>query len=351
MSAERGVSDEPAVVLEAHDLTRHYPVSRRGLRRRQVVRAVDGVSLRLHAGETLGIVGESGSGKSTLARLLVALDRPTSGRLAIGGRDVFSQSARALRAMRRQIQFVMQDPYTALDPRMSVRAIIEEPFAIHREIPSRRDREAAVRALLDAVGLSRDHLDRYPHEFSGGQLQRIGIARALALRPRILVCDEPVSALDLSIQAQVINLLKDIQEQFGLSCIFIAHDLSVVRHVADRVAVMYLGTIVEQGDDEQVYDRPAHPYTQALQSASLRIDAKDDRSHRIVLSGEIPTALDPPVGCAFRSRCWKAEAVCATSTPSLELRTGVDHPCACHFADTAITPAAFTHAHRRRHEK
>jgi oligopeptide transport system ATP-binding protein len=342
---------ETDVVLEARDLVRYYPVRRGVLVKRQVgaVKAVDGVSLTLRRGETLGIVGESGCGKSTLARLLLALDRPTSGRLLIGGDDAFALRGRRLRALRRQIQIVLQDPYTALDPRMTVRAIVGEPFEIHPEVVAKRERDAAVRELLDAVGLSREHLNRYPHEFSGGQLQRIGIARALALRPRILVCDEPVSALDVSIQAQVINLLKDVQADFGLSYVFIAHDLSVVRHVSDRVAVMYLGKVVEEGGARQIYDRPSHPYTQALQSAVSDPDPRSRRDRRqIVLGGDVPTPLDPPSGCSFHTRCWKAEPVCAEGVPALEERDGSDHACACHFASAAIDPAAYARASGRR---
>jgi oligopeptide transport system ATP-binding protein len=334
----------PDTVLEAQELVRHYPVGRGLLTRRRAgaVKAVDGVSLTLRRGETLGIVGESGCGKSTLARLLLALDRPTSGRLLIDGNDVFSLRGRQLRALRRRIQIVLQDPYTAFDPRMTVRAIVGEPFAIHPDAVPKRGREAAVRELLDSVGLSAEHLDRYPHEFSGGQLQRIGIARALALRPEILVCDEPVSALDVSIQAQVINLLKDLQSELGLSYVFIAHDLSVVRHVSDRVAVMYLGKVVEEGAAEQIYERPAHPYTQALQSAVADPDPGSRRRRRqIVLTGEVPTPLAPPDGCSFHTRCWKHRPVCTEREPALEPRPGSDHPCACHFASPAVDPAAF----------
>ena len=239
--------------------------------------------------------------------------------------------------MRRQIQIVMQDPYSTLDPRMTVRELVAEPFAIHRDAVPPQGRDRAVRDLLGAVGLSREHLDRYPHEFSGGQLQRIGIARALALRPRVLVCDEPVSALDVSVQAQVINLLKDLQAEFGLSYIFISHDLSVVRHMSDRVAVMYLGKVVEIGDEEEIYDRAAHPYTQALHSAAA--GAGRDGWKRIVLAGVVRSAMHPPPGCSFHTRCWKAQPVCAVDEPALTQRPGSAHPCACHFADTSTETA------------
>jgi oligopeptide transport system ATP-binding protein len=332
------------VVLEARDLVRHYPVARGVLLRRQAgaVKAVDGVSLTLRRGETLGIVGESGCGKSTLARLLLALERPTAGSLAICGEDVFSLRGAALRRLRRRIQIVLQDPYTALDPRLTVGEIVREPYEIHPDVVPKRERDAAVRRLLDAVGLSREHVHRYPHEFSGGQLQRIGIARALALRPEIVVCDEPVSALDVSIQAQVINLLQDLQAELGLSYVFVAHDLAVVRHVSDRVAVMYLGKVVETGSAQEIYERPAHPYTQALQSAVADPDPTSrGRRRQIVLAGEVPTPLDPPSGCSFRTRCWRARPLCADAVPALEVRPGSDHPCACHFASPLVEEAAY----------
>jgi oligopeptide transport system ATP-binding protein len=324
------------VVLEAHDLTRYY--RSRSLRTAPgggspPTKALDGVSLSLRRGETLGIVGESGCGKSTLARLLVGLERPTSGRVTVVGEDLFALRSRQLRRARRKIQIVLQNPYAALDPRMSVRAIVGEPFEIHGDILPRHRRDDAVRQLLEAVGIGSAHLDRFPHELSGGQLQRIAIARALALRPQILVCDEPVSALDVSIQAQVVNLLGDLQEEFGIACVFIAHDLAVVRHVSDRIAVMYLGRIVETGETDQIYDRPVHPYTQALQSAGADpfLDG-GSTGRRIVLRGEIPNPSDPPGGCSFHPRCWRSQAVCRDMAPSLEIRPGTDHPSACHFA-------------------
>ncbi|HET6483581.1 MAG TPA: ATP-binding cassette domain-containing protein, partial [Actinoplanes sp.] len=257
------------VVLETRDLVKHYPISKGVVLRTKVgaVRAVDGVDLQLRRGETLGIVGESGCGKSTLAKLLVGLEKPTRGEIRVRGDDLTRLTGPALRRARRNIQMVMQDPYTSLNPRMTVGDIVGEPFDIHPDAVPHHGKDRAVRELLDIVGLNPDHINRYPHQFSGGQRQRIGIARALALRPEIIVCDEPVSALDVSIQAQVINLLEGLQRELGLSYVFIAHDLSVVRHISDRVAVMYLGRIVEIGDADDVYEHAGHPYTQALLSA------------------------------------------------------------------------------------
>ncbi|GAA4686693.1 oligopeptide transport system ATP-binding protein [Promicromonospora umidemergens] len=336
---------EPGPVLEVRDLVKHYPV-RNGLLRRSVdaVKAVDGVSLRLDRGRTLGLVGESGSGKSTLARVLVGIEKPTSGQVLVDGEDVLHLSMAGRKQLRRDVQMVFQDPYTSLNPRMSVNEIVGEPFAIHGIDPA-GGRRAAVDELLELVGLDPDHANRYPHQFSGGQRQRVGIARALALRPKILVCDEPVSALDVSVQGQVINLLEDLQAELGLSYLFVAHDLGVVRHIAHEVAVMYLGRIVEQGPDADVYDAAQHPYTQALLSAvpvpdpSVRLVAKgapviaSDRAGvptgstgdvgptngasptgagpsravgAIVLEGDPPSPVDPPSGCPFHTRCWLA---------------------------------------------
>ena len=324
------------VVLEARDLVKHFPLTRGILFKRQIgsVRAVDGINLQLRRGETLGVVGESGCGKSTLAKLLVGLERPTSGSIFIKGRDMTKATGAELRRARRNIQIVMQDPYTSLNPRMTVGDIVGEPFDIHPDVVPRGDRRKRVQELLELVGLNPDHINRYPHQFSGGQRQRIGIARALALRPEIILCDEPVSALDVSIQAQVVNLLEELQDELGLSYIFIAHDLSVVRHIADRVAVMYLGKIVETGNEAEIYDHPTHPYTQALLSAVPVPDPKmRGMRDQIVLEGDVPSPANPPSGCRFRTRCWKAQAICAEQEPALTVRQGSPHASACHFAE------------------
>ena len=330
MSASTG-----EVVLEVRDLVKHFPITQGVVFKRKVgaVQAVDGVSFELRRGETLGLVGESGCGKSTVAKLLMGLEKPTSGHAYYGGEDIFTFSGAKQRRLRRQIQLVMQDPYSSLNPRMTVADIVGEPFEIHPEVAPKGDRAAKVRDLLDVVGLNPEHINRYPHQFSGGQRQRIGIARALALRPEIIVCDEPVSALDVSIQAQVMNLLEKLQGEFGLSYIFIAHDLSVVRHLSDRVAVMYLGRIVEVGTDTEIYEHPTHPYTQALLSAVPVPDPSVRGQRQVIrLQGDVPSPADPPSGCRFRTRCWKARDICAEQVPELVVRVA-GHPSACHFAE------------------
>ena len=325
------------VILHAEDLVKYYPI-RTGIVRRTTgqVRAVDGVSFDLHKGETLGVVGESGCGKSTLGRLLMRLEEPTGGKLTFDGVDMYAQRGAAMRRLRRDIQIVFQDPYTSLNPRMTVGDIIGEPFDIHPDAAPKGDRRRRVQELLELVGLSPEHINRYPHQFSGGQRQRIGVARGIALNPKVLICDEPVSALDVSVQAQVVNLLERLQRELGLAYIFIAHDLSVVRHISDRVAVMYLGKIVEIGDDAQIYERPTHPYTQALLSAVPLPDPEAaGRRTQIVLTGDVPSPANPPSGCRFHTRCWKAQERCSVDDPALVGRPdGVtSHESACHFAE------------------
>ncbi|MFI6822357.1 ABC transporter ATP-binding protein [Micromonospora sp. NPDC050187] len=324
------------LVLETRDLVKHFPLTKGIVFKKQIgaVRAVDGINIELRRGETLGIVGESGCGKSTLARLLVGLETPTSGDLFVQGRNMSKVGASERRRGRRNIQLVMQDPYTSLNPRMTVGDIVGEPFEVHPDVVPKAKRRTRVQELIDLVGLNPDHINRYPHQFSGGQRQRIGIARALALNPEIILCDEPVSALDVSIQAQVVNLLEKLQDELGLSYIFIAHDLSVVRHIADRVAVMYLGKIVEIGTEDEIYENPTHPYTQALLSAVPVPDPKlRGLRDQIVLTGDVPSPANPPSGCRFRTRCWKAQDICAEQVPALEAREHSAHPSACHFAE------------------
>ena len=324
------------VILKGTDLKKYYPI-KKGVLRRTVgqVKAVDGVSFELHEGETLGVVGESGCGKSTLGRLLVQLEKPTEGVVEMGGRRI--KAGEEMRRARRDIQIVFQDPYTSLNPRMTVGDIVAEPLEIHKaELDLKGGVRRRVQELLDQVGLNPEHINRYPHQFSGGQRQRIGIARGIALNPKVLICDEPVSALDVSVQAQVVNLLEKLQDELGLAYVFIAHDLSVVRHISDRVAVMYLGKIVEVGTEHEIYETPTHPYTRALLSA---VPVPDPRARevrqQIVLTGDVPSPANPPSGCRFHTRCWKATELCSREEPALVERPDGNggHASACHYAE------------------
>ncbi|MBN6051011.1 ATP-binding cassette domain-containing protein [Nonomuraea sp. RK-328] len=322
--APRGTS---VPLLDVAGVSKTFHVSGRGR-----LRALDGVDLRLERGETLGLVGESGCGKSTLARVLLMLERPDQGHVRFEGTDPFALRGKELLRWRRRVQMVFQDPFGSLNARLCAEDIIGEPWRTHRDLVPAKERGKRVAELLEMVGLRASDARRYPQEFSGGQRQRLGIARALALEPDVIVCDEPVSALDLSVQAQVLNLLTDLQARLGVSYVFISHDLSVVRHVADRVSVMYLGRIAETGPTAQVFDRPRHPYTAALMSAAPVLDVSGARRERILLKGEVPSPLDPPSGCRFRTRCWKAEDVCAREAPPLAPSAGEPaHAAACHF--------------------
>ncbi|HXN58100.1 MAG TPA: ABC transporter ATP-binding protein [Candidatus Angelobacter sp.] len=319
-----------SALVEVRDLVKYFPV-RGGILQRKVaeVKAVDGISFDINAGEVLGLVGESGCGKTTTGRLLLRLVEPTSGQITFDGSDLLAMRPRQLKATRAQIQIVFQDPYASLDPRLPISEIIGEGLSNHG-MKDRRQREATVAEILEKVGLRRYYVNRYPHEFSGGQRQRIGLARALVLRPKFVVADEPVSALDVSIQSQVLNLMAELKDEFGLTYLFISHNLGVVQHVSDRVAVMYLGKIVELADSVDLYRSPKHPYTQALLSA-VPVPNPHEKPQRVILSGDVPSPINTPAGCRFHTRCPLARAVCSEVQPALELKAR-GHWAACHFA-------------------
>ena len=326
------MKSQDQVLLSVRNLVKNFELrANSGLRKtKRIVQAVSDVSFDVHVGQTLGLVGESGSGKTTVGRSVLQLIQPTSGEVIFEGQDLTKMSFEQLREVRRQMQIVFQDPFASLDPKMTVGSSIAEPLVVQGVQGNHHDKVAE---LLDLVGLASDHAKRFPHEFSGGQRQRVGIARALALDPKLIVLDEPVSALDVSIQAGVVNLFSDLQKRLGMSYIFIAHDLSVVRHIADQVAVMYLGKIVEIGDKDAVYRRPSHPYTKALLSAVPLPDPKVERSRsRIMLEGDVPSPVNPPTGCRFRTRCWKATELCAAEEPQLEIRSSGQQS-ACHHPE------------------
>ncbi len=324
------------VLMEIEDLQMHFPITEGIIFQRKVgaVKAVDGISFNIRRGETLGLVGESGCGKSTTGRAILQLYRPTAGHVRYKGQELTQLKGESLRQMRRRLQIIFQDPYASLNPRMTVGNIIGEPLEVHN-LAKGKAKQDRVRDLLRVVGLNPNYINRYPHEFSGGQRQRIGIARALAVEPDFIVADEPISALDVSIQAQVVNLLEDLQEQFGLTYLFIAHDLSVVRHISDRIAVMYLGKVVELANRDDLYEKPMHPYTKALLSAIPIPDpVLEEKRKRIILEGDVPSPVNPPSGCHFRTRCPLAQEICKTEPAFIEYRP--DHFAACHFAEKAL---------------
>ena len=330
------MADQRTPLLSVQHLCKEFPVESGVFGKRfskRAVHAVNDVSFDIYAGETFGLVGESGCGKSTTGRCIMHLTRPTSGTVLFEGKDVSKMSKKELKEMRRNMQFIFQDPYASLNPRMTIGEIVSEPLVIHNVMPDAKEREEYVRGLLDVVGLNPEHINRYPHEFSGGQRQRIGIARAFALRPKLIICDEPVSALDVSIQAQVLNLLNDLQKEYGTAYLFIAHDLSVVQHISDNIGVMYLGNMMEYADWKDLYDRPHHPYTQSLLSAVPVPDPDIQATRkRIVLAGDPPSPIDAPSGCCFHTRCPMACEKCSQERPEFrEVEPG--HFCACHFAE------------------
>ena len=329
------MADQRTPLLSVQHLCKEFPVESGVFGKRfskRAVHAVNDVSFDIYAGETFGLVGESGCGKSTTGRCIMHLTRPTSGTVLFEGKDVSKMSKKELKEMRRNMQFIFQDPYASLNPRMTIGEIVSEPLIIHNVMPDTKEREEYVRGLLDVVGLNPEHINRYPHEFSGGQRQRVGIARAFALKPKLIICDEPVSALDVSIQAQVLNLLNDLQKEYGTAYLFIAHDLSVVQHISDNIGVMYLGNMMEYADWKDLYDRPHHPYTQSLLSAVPVPDPDIQATRkRIVLAGDPPSPIDAPSGCCFHTRCPMACEKCSQERPEFrEVEPG--HFCACHFA-------------------
>ena len=338
-------SNGTAPLLEVRDLVKHFPVKSSGVIRRTIgqVQAVDGVTFNVYKGRSLGLVGESGCGKTSVGRVITRLYDPTSGSMKFEGNEIATLSSKAMLPYRREIQLIFQDPYSSLNPRHTVGSIISTPMQVHKTVPKNK-MVARVQELLEVVGLNPEHYNRYPSEFSGGQRQRIGIARSLALNPKLIVADEPVSALDVSIQAQVVNLLQDLQKEFDIAFLFIAHDLAIVRHFCPEIAVMYLGKIVEIGDRDQIYLTPHHPYTQALLSAApdVKQAAVGGRRERIRLEGDVPSPINPPSGCRFRTRCWKAQDICAAEEPPL-LEVG-GRQVACHFAEPlqVIAPEALT---------